>query len=103
MVDEVADPPPGVFQVEEHRGFQAFPPQRAPETLDLAERLRMPRPRHHLANAPLPNSLVNALLPRQVMYWLPLSVRISAGVPYDVIAARNTSSTKAADWLACRP
>ena len=49
------------------------------------------------------SSRVNALLPRQVTYCVPLSVRISSGVPYAAIAARNTSSTNAADWLACSP
>ena len=49
------------------------------------------------------SSLLKALLPRQVTYWLPLSVKISSGVPYDVRAARSTSSTRADDWLACSP
>jgi len=49
------------------------------------------------------SSLAKALLPRQVTYWLPLSVRISSGLPCDVSAARSTSSTDADDWLACNP
>jgi hypothetical protein len=51
----------------------------------------------------LVNSLLKADWPRQVTYWLPLSVRISSGQPKPSKAARNTSRTNAADWLACRP
>ena len=35
------------------------------------------------------NSLAKALLPRQVTYCVPLSVRISSGVPCEAIAARS--------------
>ena len=53
MIDVVAQPPPGVGQVGEHRRLQALPPRRAPEALDRAQGLRVPRRRHHLADAPL--------------------------------------------------
>jgi len=39
MVDEVADSRPRLGQVQEHGCLQAFPPERPPEPLDLAERL----------------------------------------------------------------
>ena len=45
----------------------------------------------------LSSSFVKALLPRQVTYWLPLSVRISSGTPYAESDARRTSITKADD------
>src|SRR5262245_9166249 len=53
MIDPVAQPPAGIGQVHEHRRLQALPPQRAPEALDLAQGLRVPRRRHHLADAAL--------------------------------------------------
>jgi hypothetical protein len=43
MVDEVADPLSGIAQVDEHRALDALASQRAPEALDLAQRLRPPR------------------------------------------------------------
>jgi len=43
VVNEVADPPLGITKVEEDRTLDAFTPQRSPETLDLAERLRPTR------------------------------------------------------------
>ena len=104
MVDEQPDALLGIAQVEEHRGLDALLPQRAPETLDLAKRLRMTRPRHDLLDAALLQLLrLNWLLPRQVTYCVPLSVRISSGAGYDVSPARSTSSTSAVDWLACSP
>ena len=39
MVDEQPDPPPGVFQVEEHGRLDTLPPERPPEPLDLPESL----------------------------------------------------------------
>jgi hypothetical protein len=53
VVDEQADAPPGVAQVEEDRRRHALAPQRPPEALDLAQGLRVPRPGHHLADAAL--------------------------------------------------
>ena len=40
VVDEQPDPPPRIFQVEEHGALHALPPQRSPEPLDLPQRLR---------------------------------------------------------------
>jgi hypothetical protein len=53
VIDVMAQPPPGVGQVHEHRRLQALTPQRPPEALDLAQGLRVPRRRHHLADAAL--------------------------------------------------
>ena len=94
MVDEQADPPPGIAQVQEHRALDALAPQRPPEAFDLAQRLRPPRRGHDLPDAALLQLPAKALLPRQVTYWLPLSVRISCGHAIAGDAARSTSSTR---------
>jgi hypothetical protein len=44
MADVVLEPPLRVDDVREDRAAEKFVPQRLPETLDLAERLRMLRP-----------------------------------------------------------
>src|SRR5262249_6212766 len=51
-VDNKADAPPGAPQVEEDGGLDALAPQRPPEALALAQRLRVPRPGHHLPAPP---------------------------------------------------
>jgi hypothetical protein len=51
VVDVQTDPPPRVAEACEHRRLDALPPQRAPEALDLAQRLGVPQRGHHLANA----------------------------------------------------
>src|SRR5271166_5414544 len=53
MVDEEPDTPLSIAQVQEHRRLDALFPQRAPETLDLAKRLRMTWPRDDLLDATL--------------------------------------------------
>ena len=52
VVDEQADPLASIGQVEEDRGLDTFTPQRSPEPFDFAERLRSPRARDDLLNAP---------------------------------------------------
>src|SRR5207247_3914493 len=44
MIDEQPEPLPGLAQIKKHRRLDALPPQRSPEALDLAQRLRPPRP-----------------------------------------------------------
>jgi hypothetical protein len=46
------------------------------------------------------HSCVKALLPRQVWYCVPLSVRTSMGAPKFAIEASKTSRTKAPEALA---
>src|SRR5580693_10433671 len=53
MVDEQADPLPGIAEVDEHGSLDALAPQGSPEALDLTERLRPPRRRHDLLDAAL--------------------------------------------------
>ena len=43
----------GIGQIEKNRRLEALAPKRAPEALDLAQRLRMPGPRDHLLDAVL--------------------------------------------------
>jgi hypothetical protein len=52
-IDEQTDPPPGIVQVHKDGRLHALPPQRAPEALDLPQRLRTPRRRYDLADAAL--------------------------------------------------
>ena len=68
MVDEQTNPPLGIAQVEEDRALEALAPQRPPEALDLAQRLRMARRGHDLLMPRFSSSFVKALLPRQVTY-----------------------------------
>jgi hypothetical protein len=51
VVDEQANAPLGVAQVQEDSSLHALAPHRAPEALDLAQRLRVPRRGHHLPHA----------------------------------------------------
>ena len=50
-VDEEAQPPDAVVEVGEHRPREEFVPQRLPEALHLAQRLRVVRPRLDVADA----------------------------------------------------
>jgi len=52
-----------------------------PRSVRSCQRLRPARLGHDLLDATLLRSRLNWLLPRQVTYWLPLSVRISSGLP----------------------
>jgi hypothetical protein len=53
MVDEMTDALLGIAEVEEDRLLDTLAPQRTPEALDLAQRLRPARRRHDLADAAL--------------------------------------------------
>src|SRR5262245_11703809 len=53
VVDEQADAPLPGPAVAQHSGLHALAPQRPPESLDLAERLRMPRRGDDLPDATL--------------------------------------------------
>src|SRR5438132_10422536 len=52
-INEPANPPLGVPQIEEHGRLDTLAPERSPEAFDLAQRLRPSRRRHHLLDAPL--------------------------------------------------
>src|SRR5262249_40521621 len=68
MVDEVADPLPGVVEPDEHGFLKALSPERPPEPLDLAERLRVPRPCDDVLDASLLEKLrKGALAPPRVV------------------------------------
>jgi hypothetical protein len=81
VVNEQADPLAGVPQVHEHGSLDALAPESAPEAFDLAQGLRVSGRGHHLPHPRFSSSRVKALLPRQVTYWLPLSVSTSSGAP----------------------
>ena len=53
VVDEMPDSAAGVLQIEKHRRFDTLPPQRSPETLDLAQGLRPLRFGHDVLDPPL--------------------------------------------------
>ena len=59
----------GVGQIEEDRRLEAFAPERAPEALDLPQRLRMPRPGHNMLDAALPGLLMKRTFatPRDIL------------------------------------
>jgi hypothetical protein len=50
-IDEEPKPPVAIREVGKHRLAQEFVPERLPEALDLAERLRMLRPALHVTDA----------------------------------------------------
>jgi len=52
-LDEERHAPLAVGEVGEHRAGEELVPQRLPEALHLAQRLRMLRPAHHMSNAVL--------------------------------------------------
>src|SRR5262245_15547843 len=62
MIDEMADPLPGIAEVDEHRTLDALTPERAPETLDLAQRRRPTRRCHDLLHAALVQFLAESAL-----------------------------------------
>src|SRR5207245_10833131 len=82
VVDEQPDPLACVLQPLEHRPLHALPPQRAPEPLDLPQRLWVPRPRHQLPDptpcaqsrelARPPPRVVLRPLVRQYLLWRPV-------------------------------
>ncbi len=57
-VDEQRHPPHAVGEVREHRPGQELVPERLPEPLDLAERLRVLRPALHVPDAVAPELLL---------------------------------------------
>jgi hypothetical protein len=62
MVDEQTDAALGIAHVDEHRALDALAPERAPEALDFAERLRVAWPGHHLLDAALVQLLAEGAL-----------------------------------------
>src|SRR5262249_3592029 len=69
MVDEQPDPLSGIVEPLEDRHLTTLSPQRPPEPLDLAKRLGMPRPAHHMSDpTPLEQLAEHALAsPRVVL------------------------------------